>query len=60
MYHYESNTRKNNALTKWDQYLSMEVIKEWRGKDSSCILLNAKHDPQQSEESALYKRRKNK
>jgi hypothetical protein len=38
----------------------MEVIKEWRGKDSSCILLNAKHDPQQSEESALYKRRKNK
>ncbi len=31
------------------------------GKDSSRILLNAKHDPQQSEEeSALYRRGKNK
>jgi hypothetical protein len=39
----------------------MEVIKEWGGKDSSRILINAKHDPQQSEEeSALYKRGKNK
>jgi hypothetical protein len=31
------------------------------GKDSSHILLNAKHDPWQSEEeNALYKRGKNK
>jgi hypothetical protein len=39
----------------------MKVIKEWGERDSSHILLNAKHDPWQSEEeNALYKRGKNK
>jgi hypothetical protein len=38
----------------------MKVIKEW-GERIPHILLNAKHDPRQSEEeSALYKRGKNK